>query len=180
MEDNSVSSMKPQMVFLWTVLSFQLKPFCSQPYSSCIPSRRAHHLEAVHRTVPSRHILMADKKRINQLAIWKWNQDHENGDLRISPGEIRKLGSKTMKMVAMQIKILPINSRRRPNHSFDALLWKSICRLALTLSTFPWKKLSSFLKQRTVMIPDMVSEKWWRIGALVIELSLVSSREDAM
>lgn len=61
MEDNLLSSMKLLMVFLWTALSFQLKPFCSQPYSSCIRPKRAHYLEAVHRIVPIQHILMTDK-----------------------------------------------------------------------------------------------------------------------
>jgi hypothetical protein len=31
-----------------------------------------------------------------------------------------------------------------------------------------------------VMMPAMVSEKWWMIGAFVMESSIVSSREDAM
>lgn len=55
--------------------------------------------------------------------------------MRVLPGWITVLGNKTMQMVAKQRKTVPINSNRNPNHSFDALLWKSMRKFALTLST---------------------------------------------
>uniref|UniRef100_A0A7C8ZKD3 Uncharacterized protein n=1 Tax=Opuntia streptacantha TaxID=393608 RepID=A0A7C8ZKD3_OPUST len=68
-------------------------------------------------------------------------------------------GNKIMNRVEAQSSKLPINSKRKPNHSFDALLWKSIRRLEFTRFTFSWMNISSFLKQRIVIKPDMLSEK---------------------
>ena len=77
----------------------------------------------------------------------------------ILPGWTIVLGNKIMNMVATHRKMVPISSNRNPNHSFDALLWKSMRKFALTLSTLPWKKLSCFPKQRIVITPETVSEK---------------------
>lgn len=47
------------------------------------------------------------------------------------------LGNKIMKTTETHRRKLPIISKRKPNHSFDAQLWKFILRFEFTLSRFP-------------------------------------------
>lgn len=101
-----------------------------------------------------------------------------NGVLVI-PGFIILLGSKIMKRADKHKMKLPRSSNRKPNHSFDPLLWKSIRKFAFTLLRLSSQKLPCFLKERMVMTPDILSEKWWITGAFVIESRRVNSRDDA-
>ena len=88
-------------------------------------------------------------------------------------------GSKIMKRAEAQRMQLPRSSERNPSHSLEPLLWKSIFRFSSTLLKFSNEKLLCFLKDRMVITPEMLSEKWWITGAFVIESSRVCSRDDA-
>ena len=90
------------------------------------------------------------------------------------------LGSKIMKRAEAQRIQLPSSSERKPSHSLEPLLWKSIRRLLLTLLMFSSQNRLCFPKDRMVMTPEMLSEKWWITGALVIESRRVSSRDVEM
>lgn len=94
-------------------------------------------------------------------------------------GLMMLLGKIIMNIAETQRSKLPSSSSRNPNHSLDPLLWKSIRRLASTRLTFSWLNISCFLKQRIVITPEMLSEKWWITGAFVIESSRVNSRDVA-
>ena len=85
-----------------------------------------------------------------------------------------------MNMVERHMMKLPISSKRKPSHSLDPLLWKSMRKFLSTRWTFSCVNPICFLKQRIVVTPEMLSEKWWITGAFVIESRRVISRDDAI
>lgn len=80
-------------------------------------------------------------------------------DVENVPGFIMLLGSKIINKVDMHITMLPRSSKRKPNHSLDPLLWKSIRKFAFTLLIFSRLNLPCFLNARIVITPDILSEK---------------------
>lgn len=117
-----------------------------------------------------------NRKGLSKLAFLIIHEDHWTG---VIPGLMMLLGKIIMNIAETQRSKLPSSSSRNPNHSLDPLLWKSIRRLASTRLTFSWLNISCFLKQRIVITPEMLSEKWWITGAFVIESSRVNSRDVA-
>jgi hypothetical protein len=75
---------------------------------------------------------------------------------------------------------VPTISRRNPSHSLAALLWKSILRLAFTLSMFTVANRACSPNARIVTNPAIVSEKWTITGAFVMASMRVNSRDVAM
>lgn len=87
-------------------------------------------------------------------------------------------GRQTRRRLMKHNTMAPIISRRKPIHSFAALLWKSMRRFESTFSILFSVKRTSCPKHRIVRKPAIVSAKWWITGAFVTASRRVNSLDD--